>query len=179
MPRASADAAQASVASSQALPQPAGNARWKIAALCFGVRAVGQANRILLGAVMPTMAAELGFSTVDKGKLLGAFASGYALTQILGGAAADRVGSKLILLVALLAVSLGSIAATFLGRSGSINALWACYCLMGLLEGPSFPATGSMLGQWIPKNEKGRAASAADTGKTRQALSPSPVISSY
>jgi sugar phosphate permease len=144
--------------------RPVGSTRWNMVALCFGVRTVGQANRILLGAIMPTMAAELGFSTVDKGKLLGAFASGYGLTQILGGAAADRVGSKFILLVALLAVSLGSIAATFLGTSDSINALWACYFLMGLLEGPSFPAVGSMLGQWIPKTEKGRAASAADTG---------------
>ncbi len=145
-------------------PQPVGTTRWEMTALCFGVRAVGQANRILLGAVMPAMAAELGFSTVDKGKLLGAFATGYALTQVLGGAAADRVGSKIILLVALLAVSLGSIAATFLGTSDSINALWTCYFLMGFLEGPSFPAVGSMLGQWIPQNEKGRAASAADTG---------------
>jgi len=135
-----------------------------MAALCFGARAVGQGNRILLGAIMPTMAAELGLSTVDKGKLLGAFASGYALTQVLGGAAADRVGSKYIMLVALLAVSLGSIAAAALGASDSIEALWLVYFVMGLLEGPSYPATGSMLGQWFPKTEKARAASAADTG---------------
>ena len=147
-----------------ASPQPAGTARWWMAALCFGARAVGQGNRILLGAIMPTMAAELGFSTVDKGKLLGAFASGYALTQVLGGAAADRVGSKYIMLVALLAVSLGSIAAAALGASDSIEALWLVYFVMGLLEGPSYPATGSMLGQWFPKTEKARAASAADTG---------------
>eukprot|EP01049_Picozoa_sp_SAG25_P003780 SAG25_NODE_224_length_11578_cov_10.606325_7_plen_386_part_00 len=161
-------------------PQPAGTTRWWMVGLCFGARGVGQANRILLGAVMPVMVAELGFGTVDKGKLLGAFASGYALTQLIGGIAADRVGSKYILLLALLAVSLGSITAAFLGApGGSIGALWTCYFLMGLLEGPSYPALGSMLGQWFPKNEKARAASAADTGGSiggLLALGAGPII---
>ncbi|OLP86548.1 hypothetical protein AK812_SmicGene32310 [Symbiodinium microadriaticum] len=115
--------------------------------MLFGCRLVCQANRILFGALLPAIRQDLQLSDSEAGSLLSAFASGYMLTQILGGTLADRVGGKWILQLAICAVSMGSIVAPIALQQG----FWATYCtyfLMGFLEGPSFPATGSMLSKW-------------------------------
>lgn len=82
--------------------------RWETAYLCLGARLTTQANRLMLGAVMPVLATDIALSTTDKGKILSAFGAGYALTQVLGGMISDRFGAKWPLFVALLAVSVGS-----------------------------------------------------------------------
>mmetsp|Transcript_81273 Transcript_81273/g.143355 ORF Transcript_81273/g.143355 Transcript_81273/m.143355 type:complete len:482 (-) Transcript_81273:76-1521(-) len=137
--------------------------RWVMCFLLFGCRLVCQANRILLGALLPVVRKELRFSDAETGQLLAAFASGYMLTQILGGAAADKIGGKWILQVAISAVSVGSLVAPFALDQG-FWPVYICYFMMGLMEGPSFPTSGSMLSKWIPASERSRAASLADTG---------------
>lgn len=158
-----------------------GGFRWKMCYLLFGCRLVCQANRILLGALLPEIRKDVSFSDAQAGQLLSAFASGYMLTQILGGALADKLGGKWILQLAISAVSLGSLTAPFAIGTG----FWPGYCtyfLMGLMEGPSFPTSGSMLSKWIPAKERSRAASLADTGGSiggLLALGGGSVLSSF
>lgn len=157
-------AAAAKAASTKPDAAPVGDVRWGIASLCLGARLTVQANRIILGPLMPFIAEDFGFTAIDKGSVMSAFAAGYAITQIPGGNAADRIGSKRPLMLALFAVSIGSIVAPFaadlLGKTG----LWWTYFMMGLLEGPSYPSIGSLLGQWFPPNEKSTANSRTGTG---------------
>eukprot|EP00930_Biecheleria_cincta_P044889 TRINITY_DN30927_c0_g1_i1.p1 TRINITY_DN30927_c0_g1~~TRINITY_DN30927_c0_g1_i1.p1 ORF type:complete len:498 (+),score=94.51 TRINITY_DN30927_c0_g1_i1:54-1496(+) len=141
----------------------AGGFRWKICYLLFGCRLVCQVNRILLGSLLPEIRKEVSLSESQAGQLLSAFASGYMLTQILGGWLADKLGGKWILQLAICAVSLGSLVAPFAIDIGFWPG-YITYFAMGLMEGPSFPTSGSMLSKWIPAKERSRAASLADTG---------------
>eukprot|EP00933_Yihiella_yeosuensis_P058169 TRINITY_DN5844_c0_g1_i2.p1 TRINITY_DN5844_c0_g1~~TRINITY_DN5844_c0_g1_i2.p1 ORF type:complete len:524 (-),score=98.85 TRINITY_DN5844_c0_g1_i2:81-1586(-) len=137
--------------------------RWVMCWLLFGCRMVCQANRILLGALLPAIRKDVGFTDAETGSLLSAFASGYMLTQIIGGVVADRLGGKWMLQLAINSVTLGSLVAPFAIDRG----FWPAYCtyfLMGLMEGPSFPTSGSMLSKWITASERATAASLADTG---------------
>eukprot|EP00439_Symbiodinium_sp_Y106_P061307 s4314_g9.t1 len=142
------------VASSQLNKDPKANdkiSKFRIVMcwMLFGCRLVCQANRILFGALLPAIRQDLEFSDTEAGSLLSAFASGYMLTQILGGTLADRVGGKWILQLAICAVSMGSIVGPIALQQG-FRATYCTYFMMGFLEGPSFPATGSMLSKWIP-----------------------------
>lgn len=156
-------------------------ARMMICWLLFGCRLVCQANRILLGALLPAIRQELTLSDAEAGSLLSAFASGYMFTQILGGALADLLGGKWILQLAITAVSLGSLVAPVALQQG----LWPAYCtyfFMGIFEGPSFPTAGSMLSKWIPARERSLSSSLADTGGSiggLLALAAGPVVASY
>ncbi|CAE7254670.1 PHT4 [Symbiodinium natans] len=149
--------------------------------MLFGCRLTCQANRIIFGALLPEIRQDIQLSDAEAGSLLSAFASGYMLTQILGGALADRIGGKWILQIAICAVSLGSMVAPLALQKG----FWATYCTYfaaGFLEGPSFPTTGSMLSRWIPAKERSTASSLADTGGSiggLLALGGGPILASW
>ena len=137
-----------------------GTVRWSMARFAMGARLTVQANRLAIGAVMPFMVADVNLSASEKGSVLSAFASGYAITQFPGGLAADRIGSKLPLLVALVAVSLGSMIMPSAADHSGCRGLCLVYFLMGLFEGPSYPSVGAMIGKWFPTTEKVRRAEA-------------------
>ncbi|KAJ8614563.1 hypothetical protein CTAYLR_004076 [Chrysophaeum taylorii] len=141
-------------------------ARWRICWLLFLSRGVCQANRVLLGALMPFVSADVEMTSQEKGSVLAAFATGYMMTQVLGGSAADRFGGKLLVLFAITTMSLGSLVAPSLMTVWGLQPFWCCYFLMGLAEGPSYPTTGSMLSKWIPVHERGAAMSIVDTGSS-------------
>ena len=65
--------------------------RWLMCWLMFMGRGVTQAVRVVLGALMPFIAADLELDHQEKGTVLAAFAAGYMCTQVLGGWAARTV----------------------------------------------------------------------------------------
>lgn len=154
-------------------------ARWHMCWLLFLTRGVCQGNRVLLGALVPFISDDIEITEQEKGFVLAAFSTGYMLTQIAGGTAADRIGGKLLILFAITMMSLGSLAAPTLLSSGGLRAFGLCYFVMGLSEGPSYPTTGSMLSKWIPAHERGAALSIVDTGSSVAAMltfSVAPVL---
>lgn len=134
--------------------------------LLFLTRGVCQGNRVLLGALLPFISDDVEMTSQEKGSVLAAFSTGYMLTQIAGGTAADRIGGKQLNLFAITMMSLGSLVAPTLLLSGGLRHFWLCYFVMGLSEGPSYPTTGSMLSKWIPAHERGAALSIVDTGSS-------------
>src|SRR5205807_1979254 len=77
--------------------------------------------------------------------VLGAFGLGYAVTTLIGGFAVDRYGARLVLTVAALLWSL-SIGATALASSFVV--LYAARVLLGVSEGPNFPALTGAVSHW-------------------------------
>lgn len=128
--------------------------------LCFA-RLFNQACRLSLGGLMPLVAAEIGYTTAQKGSLLSAFPLGYLLTQLLGGAASDRWGGKPVMLVALLSTSIGMLVYASLE---TFQAMWLAMFCVGALQGPSFPANGIVLSRWVPRTERSRATAICDAG---------------
>ena len=86
--------------------------------------------------------------------MLGAFGLGYAITTLLGGFAVDRCGARIVLTVAAMLWSL-SIGMTALATSVAI--LYAARVLLGVSEGPNFPALTGAVSHWLSPHERATA----------------------
>ncbi|EKX38160.1 hypothetical protein GUITHDRAFT_158528 [Guillardia theta CCMP2712] len=103
-------------------------------------------------AILP-MSAELGFARSVEGIVLSSFFIGYASTQIAGGWLSDKFGGKNVLSVAVFLWSVATVFTPVFARSGLYN-LILIRILMGVGEGPAFPAIHSMISRTIPNERK-------------------------
>lgn len=124
-----------------------------------------QADRLIVGAVMPNIADDKGLSTQQKGWILSAFSLGYMFTQIIGGMAADRYGGKILMSVAIFSSALFLlISPAALDSVLSVTAFTCVMFVMGALQGPTYPVNGVLLGKWAHKSERSTASAIADAG---------------
>ena len=128
--------------------------RWFIIFLLFAITAVNYIDRSAISYAIPGIQRDLGLSPADTGIILGAFGLGYAITTLFGGFAVDRYGARAVLTVAAILWSL-SIGAT--GLAGSFAMLYAARVLLGVSEGPNFPALTGAVSHWLSPNERATA----------------------
>ena len=128
--------------------------RWFIIFLLFAITAVNYVDRSAISYAIPGIQRDLGLSPADTGIILGAFGLGYAITTLFGGFAVDRYGARAVLTVAAILWSL-SIGAT--GLAGSFAMLYAARVLLGVSEGPNFPALTGAVSHWLSPNERATA----------------------
>jgi MFS transporter, ACS family, hexuronate transporter len=128
--------------------------RWFIIFLLFAITAVNYIDRAAISYAIPAMQRDLGLSPADTGIILGAFGIGYAITTLIGGFAVDRYGPRLVLAIAAILWSV-SIGATALA-SGFI-VLYASRVLLGVSEGPNFPALTGAVSHWLSPHERATA----------------------
>jgi MFS transporter, ACS family, hexuronate transporter len=128
--------------------------RWFIIFLLFAITAVNYIDRAAISYAIPAMERDLGLSPSDTGIILGAFGVGYAVTTLIGGFAVDRYGPRLVLTIAAILWSV-SIGATALA-SGFI-VLYASRVLLGVSEGPNFPALTGAVSHWLSPHERATA----------------------
>ncbi|MBX9945244.1 MAG: MFS transporter [Reyranella sp.] len=128
--------------------------RWFIVFLLFAITSVNYVDRAAISYAMPAMQRDLGLSPADTGLILGAFGLGYALTTLLGGFAVDRYGARIVLTVAAVLWSL-SIGSTAL--ASGFAALYAARVLLGVSEGPNFPALTGAVSTWLSPHERATA----------------------
>jgi MFS transporter, ACS family, hexuronate transporter len=128
--------------------------RWFIVFLLFAITVVNYVDRAAISYAIPLIERELGFSAAESGAILGAFGLGYAVTTLLGGFAVDRWGSRLVLTVAALLWSL-SIGMTALATG--VVMLYAARVLLGVSEGPNFPALTGAVTHWLSPHERATA----------------------
>jgi MFS family permease len=97
---------------------------------------------------------ELGLSNTELGVAFSAFGYSYAIFQVFGGWIADRVGSRLTLLICgiiWVATTMGT------GMVASFSALLAIRFVLGIGEGATLPAAARALTNWTPKEKRGLA----------------------
>ncbi len=128
--------------------------RWFIVFLLFAITVVNYIDRAAISYAIPAIQRDLGLSPAATGAVLGAFGLGYAITTLLGGFAVDRYGARIVLTIAALLWSL-SIGMTAL--AGSIAILYAARVLLGVSEGPNFPALTGAVSQWLSPHERATA----------------------
>ena len=128
--------------------------RWFIVFLLFAITTVNYIDRAAISYAIPMMQRDLGLSPADTGIILGAFGLGYAVTTLIGGFAVDRYGPRLVLTVAAILWSL-SIGTTAL--AGSFAVLYAARVLLGVSEGPNFPALTGAVSHWLSPHERATA----------------------
>src|ERR1700730_5995703 len=128
--------------------------RWFIIFLLFAISAVNYIDRAAISYAIPLIQRDLGLSPADTGIILGAFGIGYAITTLIGGFAVDRYGARVVLAVAAISWSL-SIGTTALASGFAI--LYAARVLLGVSEGPSFPALTGAVSHWLSPHERATA----------------------
>ncbi|MFO1162594.1 MAG: MFS transporter [Reyranellaceae bacterium] len=128
--------------------------RWFVVFLLFVITVVNYVDRAAIAYAIPTIQKDLGLSPEITGTILGAFGLGYAVTTLLGGFAVDRYGARLVLTIAAILWSL-SIGATALA-TGFVM-LYAARVLLGVSEGPNFPALTGAVSHWLSPHERATA----------------------
>jgi MFS family permease len=128
--------------------------RWFIIFLLFAITVVNYIDRSAISYAIPMMQRDLGLSPADTGIIFGAFGLGYAISTLIGGFAVDRYGARVMLAVAAILWSL-SIGAT--GFASGFTFLYAARLLLGLSEGPNFPALTGAVSHWLSPHERATA----------------------
>lgn len=134
--------------------------RWSVIALLFVITTINYADRATFSIAGQSASVDLGLGPVAMGYILSAFAWSYVVAQIPGGALLDRFGTKRIYVAALVLWSFFTMTQGFAGAFTGLSAavfLFAMRFLMGLAEGPSFPANARIVAAWFPGSERGTA----------------------
>ncbi len=92
----------------------------------------------------------------EEGLLLGSFGIGYAVTTFLGGIWVDRYGPKNVLFIA---VIMWAVSMFLTASMASFAVLLSSRTLLGLSEGPNFPALTRAQADWLSAKERARALS--------------------
>ncbi|MEM7442137.1 MAG: MFS transporter [Pseudomonadota bacterium] len=132
--------------------------RWHIILLLFLINIVNYIDRSSISFAVPLIKEEFALSTSQIGLVLGAFGIGYVLTTLLGGLVADKIGARITYAVAVLVWSFA------IGWTGAAVGFVTLYCariVLGLAEGPTFPAHARVVERWLPPNERATAIAAA------------------
>ena len=132
--------------------------RWLIVGILFFITIVNYIDRSAIAFTLDRLQISFHLSEVQLGMILGGFGVGYAITTFLGGIWVDHFGPRKIMMIAVImwAVSMFSVAAA----TGFIMLLFS-RILLGISEGPNFPAMTRAIADWLPAHERGRSLSYA------------------
>jgi len=138
---------------------------WLVALLC-GTATASYLCRVNVSVVGVLLMKELSLDQVQMGRVFSAFLLGYALTQVPAGMVADRLGARLVLMVAAWwwvgATLLQALAGSWGGGSsvspaGTLALLLVARFLLGIGEAPTFTAAAQGISRWIEPASHARA----------------------
>lgn len=130
--------------------------RWVIAGLIFFITLVNFIDRSAISFVIEPLKQEFHFTDTQFGLILSAFALGYVLLTALGGWLVDHWGARVVWPLAAIGWSL------CVGLLGFAVGFWSFIgirFLLGVTEGPHFPAMSRSISDWLPSTERARALS--------------------
>jgi MFS transporter, ACS family, glucarate transporter len=157
--------------------------RWVILGLLFLASFVAYVLRTNMSVAGETMMKDLGFSQIQLGFVLAAFAWGYAIFQFPGGVFGDRIGGRRALTILAIAWSLLNIliglvpGPEFLSVTAILGILMVLRFLMGVAQAPFYPVTGGgTTCNWFPVNGWALPNGLSNTGLTLGAAATGPLI---
>ncbi len=129
--------------------------RWIVIALLFFITVVNYIDRSAISYAIGDIARDLNFSPHDQsflsGFILSTFSIGYMLTTFFGGILSDRHGARVTLFWAAL---VWSFAIGLTGLAVSFVMLACARVLLGVAEGPNFPAMNRAVADWLSSRER-------------------------
>ena len=135
--------------------------RWTIILLLFLINMINYVDRSAIAFAAHIIRSEFGLSASQLGLVLGAFGIGYLITTFPGGYVADRFGARTTFVIA---VVIWSIAIGWTGAATGFAMLYCARVVLGLAEGPSFPAHSRIVERWLPPHERATAVAMALVG---------------
>ncbi|HUW64853.1 MAG TPA: MFS transporter [Spirochaetia bacterium] len=128
------------------------NYRWVVIFLAALVTAINYIDRSSISFAILPLKTLLKLSPGEVGLILGAFSIGYAVMVFFGGIIVDFKGARLTWFWAALLWSVSIGATAF--ATGFAYLMIVRYVL-GMSEGPNFPAMQRAVGDWLPSKERG------------------------
>jgi len=132
----------------------ASNYRWVIIFLGFLITLVNYMDRSALSYAIGDLEKEFGFSKTQFGTVASAFAIGYMIMTTGGGIMVDKWGAHKVWAGAAV---LWSACTALMGLASSFPVFFAFRSMLGLAEGPHFPALTRVVADWLPSSERARA----------------------
>ncbi len=130
--------------------------RWVVAGLIFFITLVNFVDRSAISFVIDPLKREFHFTDTQFGMILSAFGMGYVLLTAFGGWLVDHFGTRIVWPLA--AVS-WSLCVALLGFAAGFWGFIGLRFLLGVTEGPHFPAMTRSISDWLPPMERARALS--------------------
>ncbi len=158
--------------------------RWKMGGLLCAVAMVNFFLRVNISVAADSIMQDFLLSQTQMGTVFSAFVLGYTLFQVPGGVLADRFGPRQVLGWAAVSWGVFTLLTGIVGRMsastgpGVLSALITLRFLFGLSEGPMFPASGRMVANWFPLDERARGNGLAITGISVGSFLMPPLVSS-
>ena len=121
--------------------------------LAFFITLVNYLDRSAISYAITPLKQEFGIDDQDFGFIASAFGIGYMVMTVLGGVVVDRWGSHKVWAGAAL---LWSACTAAMGLASGFWPLFALRTLLGVAEGPHFPALTRVVADWLPMSERGR-----------------------
>ncbi len=132
------------------------NYRWVVTSLIFFITLVNFIDRSAISFVIEPLKKEFNFTDTEFGMILSAFGLGYVLLTAFGGWLVDVWGTRIVWPLA--AIS-WSICVGLLGFAGGFWGFIWIRLMLGITEGPHFPAMSRSIGTWLTPSERARALS--------------------
>ncbi len=161
----------------------ASSVRWRILALLISAGFVAYVLRTNMSIAGKSLMADLGFSQMQLGFVLAAFAWGYAMFQFPGGVFGDRVGARRALaIIAILWGILNLLVGLVPGRPAAspaviLASLVGLRFLMGVAQAPLYPVTGGgTTCNWFPAAGWALPSGLQNAGLTLGAAAAGPLI---
>ena len=153
---------------------PRSNYRWIVAAMIFFITLVNFVDRSAISFVIDPLKQEYHFTDTEFGMILSAFGLGYILLTFFGGWLVDHWGPRSVWPIAAVAWSL------CVGLLGFAVGFWSFIglrFLLGVAEGPHFPAMTCSISNWLAPKERARALSIGLVAIPLSAVIGAPITS--
>jgi ACS family hexuronate transporter-like MFS transporter len=135
--------------------------RWYICGLLFYATTVNYMDRMVLGILKPTIAAQLHWTDTQYGLINSAFQLGYAVMLPIAGRLIDWLGIRLGYTAAVVFWSLSSMAHSLAGTAFQFG---LARLGLGLGEAANFPAALKTVADWFPRRERATAVGLFNSG---------------
>ncbi|MBI2790403.1 MAG: MFS transporter [Gammaproteobacteria bacterium] len=128
--------------------------RWVIIILAFLATIINYLDRTALSYAITPLQQTYHLTNTDFGIIASAFGIGYLIMTVIGGVLVDKFGARKIWTFFAI---LWSIACASIGLATGFAWLFIFRMLLGVTEGPNFPALTRVAADWLPVKERARA----------------------
>src|SRR5882724_3640639 len=125
--------------------------RYWIFLFMFLLATINYVDRIVLSVSSAPIAEEFGISKVELGYLFSSFLWLYVVCLVPMGVIVDRLGTRVVNAAG---IGIWSIATALTGLASGFGMLIATRVMMGVGESTTYPASGRIIREWIPRKER-------------------------
>ncbi len=149
------------------------NYRWVMMALAWVIIVINYMDRSAIGYAAESIKAEFHLNDASLGQIMAAFGIGYAIMTLGGGIIVDQWGARKVWAGS--AIAWSSMTAALAIASG----YWPMFfvrTMLGITEGPCFPAMTRVVTDWLPMSERGRSTAFGLTAVPMASVIGAPLI---